>query len=161
MSILKSDFKKFLWAAIVSLLMIFVGFYFMPEIFGPEVLFETKIINNDEEVGVLEPSVEIMVLEQGEGRQTEAGDVLTVHYIGTLVDGTQFDSSLDRGEPFVFTLGVGKVIRGWDKGLLGMRIGEKRRLTVPPELGYGVDGVPELIPPNATLIFEVELLEIE
>jgi len=102
----------------------------------------------------------IEILKQGTGEGAENGEEATVNYIGTLPDGTKFDSSYDRGLPFRFTLGAGQVIQGWDKGILGMKVGEKRRLTIPPELGYGSQGVSGVIPPNATLIFEVELLEI-
>ncbi|MBI2484601.1 FKBP-type peptidyl-prolyl cis-trans isomerase [Candidatus Uhrbacteria bacterium] len=98
-------------------------------------------------------------LAEGEGEGAATGDVLRVHYTGTLVDGTKFDSSLDRGVPFEVTLGTGAVIEGWERGLLGMKKGEKRRLTIPPELGYG-DRQAGDIPPNSTLVFEVELLEI-
>ncbi|MFH1392327.1 MAG: FKBP-type peptidyl-prolyl cis-trans isomerase [bacterium] len=102
----------------------------------------------------------IEVLQEGAGQEAQNNDKLSVHYTGTLEDGTKFDSSLDRGAPFEFVLGQGQVIQGWDKGLLGMKIGEKRKLTIAPELAYGEQGAEELIPPNATLIFEVELLEI-
>lgn len=101
------------------------------------------------------------VLKIGSGKAAEAGDTVVVHYTGTLLDGTKFDSSLDRGTPFSFTLGNGSVIQGWEQGVLGMRIGEKRRLTIPSDLAYGKNGVPGAIPPNATLTFEVELLEIK
>lgn len=87
------------------------------------------------------------------------GDLLTVHYVGTLQDGTKFDSSIDRGQPFQFTLGAGQVIKGWDKGLLGMKVGEKKTLTIQPEDGYGDQAVGP-IPANSVLIFEVELLKI-
>ena len=82
------------------------------------------------------------------------------HYTGWLLDGTKFDSSLDRGKPLSFVLGKGQVIQGWDKGVQGMKVGGKRKLTVPPELGYGTRGFPGAIPPNATLVFEVELLGV-
>ena len=89
------------------------------------------------------------------------GNKVSVHYTGWLENGTKFDSSLDRGQPFEFTLGAGQVIQGWDLGIVGMKVGEKKKLTIPPELGYGTTGTPGgPIPPNATLIFEVELLKI-
>jgi len=100
------------------------------------------------------------ILKEGNGEVAENGDTVSVHYIGTLEDGTKFDSSLDRGTPFSFTIGEGKVIAGWDQGLLGMKIGEKRKLTIPPNLAYGEYGIPGAIPENATLIFEIELLGI-
>ena len=99
-------------------------------------------------------------LTTGEGPTAAAGQRVTVHYTGWLTDGSKFDSSLDRGEPFAFSLGRGMVIRGWDEGVAGMQVGGKRRLTIPPQLGYGAHGAGGVIPPNATLVFEVELLEI-
>lgn len=100
------------------------------------------------------------VLQGGSGNAAKKGDNVVVHYTGTLTNGDQFDSSVDRNTPFNFTLGAGQVIRGWDEGVEGMKIGEKRKLTIPPEMGYGAQGVGP-IPPNSTLIFEVELLEIK
>ncbi len=99
-------------------------------------------------------------LEEGTGTEAEAGKQVTVHYTGWLVDGTKFDSSLDRNQPFSFALGKGQVIRGWDEGVQGMKVGGKRKLTIPPQLGYGARGAGGVIPPNATLAFEVELLEV-
>ena len=98
--------------------------------------------------------------EVGEGTAAQTGDSVAVHYTGWLEDGTKFDSSLDRGSPFTFVLGTGGVIAGWDEGLEGMQVGGKRQLRIPSELGYGASGSPPAIPPNATLIFEVELMGI-
>jgi FKBP-type peptidyl-prolyl cis-trans isomerase len=98
--------------------------------------------------------------EEGNGPQPETGDLVQAHYTGWLEDGTKFDSSLDRGQPFEFTLGVGQVIPGWDEGMGTMRQGGWRRLIIPPDLGYGEGGSPPSIPPNATLIFDVELLAV-
>lgn len=99
-------------------------------------------------------------LAEGEGNVAEAGQRVSVHYTGWLSDGTQFDSSVSRNEPFQFSLGKGMVIRGWDEGVAGMKVGGKRKLTIPPQLGYGAQGAGGVIPPNATLVFEVELLDI-
>ena len=100
-------------------------------------------------------------LHEGTGKEAQKGKRITVHYTGRLEDGTKFDSSLDRGQPFTLTLGAGQVIEGWDKGFNGMKEGGKRKLTIPPEMGYGTHGAGGVIPPNATLIFEVELLRVQ
>ncbi|HWH72525.1 MAG TPA: FKBP-type peptidyl-prolyl cis-trans isomerase [Candidatus Sulfotelmatobacter sp.] len=105
--------------------------------------------------------MKIEKLTSGTGAAPKRGDTVTVHYTGWLTDGTKFDSSVDRKEPFSFVLGNGQVIRGWDEGVAAMRIGDKARLTIPPDLAYGPQGYPGVIPPNATLIFEVELLSVE
>lgn len=99
-------------------------------------------------------------LKVGDGPEAVSGKTVEVHYTGWLEDGTKFDSSLDRGEPFSFRLGAGEVIEGWDQGVAGMKVGGKRKLTIPPELGYGQEGAGGVIPPGATLVFEVQLLGV-
>ena len=99
-------------------------------------------------------------LKVGDGAEAKNGDRVEVHYTGWLENGTKFDSSVDRGKPFPFPLGAGRVIKGWDQGVAGMKVGGKRKLIIPPALGYGERGAGGVIPPNATLIFEVELLKI-
>lgn len=97
----------------------------------------------------------------GTGREVKAGDTVTVHYIGTLANGTKFDSSYDRKQPFETQIGVGQVIKGWDEGIVGMKVGGKRILIIPPDLGYGAQGAGQAIPPNSILIFQVELLGVK
>ncbi|MBP7831870.1 MAG: FKBP-type peptidyl-prolyl cis-trans isomerase [Candidatus Pacebacteria bacterium] len=119
---------------------------------------------NDNQQGVYENilaegKLKTVTTVEGSGAESKLGDKVTVNYTGTLTNGTVFDSSIPRGEPFMFTLGEGRVIQGWELGVLGMKVGEKRTLTIAPELGYG-DANLGTIPPNSTLIFEVELLAI-
>src|SRR4051794_34412121 len=104
--------------------------------------------------------VQIEEIRQGTGAQATAGKKVTVHYVGTLTDGKKFDSSRDRGKGFSFTLGAGEVIAGWDQGVAGMQVGQIRKLTISPDLAYGAGGFPPVIPPNSTLVFEVELLDV-
>ncbi|MBU1178859.1 FKBP-type peptidyl-prolyl cis-trans isomerase [Patescibacteria group bacterium] len=139
--------KKIIYSLVVIIIILAMaaaGYIFMPK------------KNPTQEISGLK----METLKEGNGQAAENNDTVTVHYTGTLENGTKFDSSLDRGEPFTFTLGSGYVIKGWDLGVLGMKIGEKRRLIISPELGYGPRAIGS-IPPNSTLIFEVELLEIE
>jgi len=111
---------------------------------------------------VQQSEMKIETLKQGAGKVAENGNIVSVHYTGTLKNGTKFDSSLDREAPFNFKLGAGQVIEGWDLGVVGMKIGETRKLIIPPEFGYGSQDIGNgLIPPNSTLIFTVELLEIK
>jgi FKBP-type peptidyl-prolyl cis-trans isomerase len=96
----------------------------------------------------------------GRGAEAQPGETIVVHYVGTLTDGTEFDSSRHRGTPFVFRLGANQVIKGWEQGVAGMRVGQVRVLRIPPDLAYGPVGHPPVIPANATLVFEIELLEV-
>ena len=105
-------------------------------------------------------NLKIETLTSGTGVQPKKGNVVVVHYTGWLTDGSKFDSSVDRNAPFEFALGLGQVIGGWDQGVATMKVGDKVKLTIPPELAYGREGYPGAIPPNATLIFEVELLDV-
>ncbi len=99
-------------------------------------------------------------IREGAGSEAVAGKTVSVHYVGTLTNGSKFDSSRDRGDPFKFKLGAGQVIKGWDQGVAGMKVGGLRKLTIPHELAYGERGYPPVIPPRSTLVFEVELLDV-
>ncbi len=105
-------------------------------------------------------SLQIEEIQVGTGAEAKSGQSVSVHYTGTLTNGSKFDSSRDRKDPFDFQLGAGMVIKGWDQGVAGMKVGGRRKLTIPPELGYGAGGYPPVIPPNSTLIFDIELLEV-
>ena len=127
---------------------------------------EKKVEVKDEEDNQLNKKenmdLKIEITQEGSGEVvSKKGDTISVHYTGKLEDGTKFDSSVDRGAPFEFTIGAGMVIEGWEKGFLDMKVGEKRILTIPPEMGYGPQGAVGVIPPNATLIFDVELVDIK
>lgn len=122
--------------------------------FAP-VLFAAEPVTTQTDSGL-----KYIVLKEGSGASPKKGQSVLVHYTGWLTDGTKFDSSVDRGDPFAFRVGVGQVIRGWDEGVLSMKVGEKRKFTIPPKLAYGARGAGRIIPPNATLVFEVELLDL-
>jgi FKBP-type peptidyl-prolyl cis-trans isomerase FkpA len=131
----------------------------------------SNVAENNKEMTVMTSNITELVKNDtvvGEGREAEIGFNVTVHYTGWLYDenaenkkGAKFDSSVDRGEPFKFDLGAGQVIQGWDQGFAGMKIGGKRTLIIPPEMGYGARGAGGVIPPNATLVFDVELLDVK
>ncbi len=121
-----------------------------------KLLQHTQTMNTFNQDGVT-----IEIVQEGQGESVKNGQVAVVHYTGMFLDGKVFDSSIPRGQTFPVQLGAGMVIEGWEKGLLGMKVGEKRRLTIPPELGYGARGAGGVIPPNATLLFDVELIEIQ
>lgn len=142
----------FLGIALLGLCIFFIfGFYQ-----GPNLLPQSANQTTNEQV----TDLKIEDIKEGTGSAVQSGDTISIHYKGTLTDGSTFDSSYDRGEPFETQIGVGTVIEGWDKGVVGMKVGGKRKLTIPPALGYGEQAAGQ-IPPNSTLIFEVELLEIK
>lgn len=148
---------NYLFWLIVAVLVVAIGAIVVLGLKSPKAeVTQTPATQNMNET----QSLKIEDLTVGTGKTAENGDTVTVNYKGTLTNGKQFDSSYDRGQPFKFTLGAGQVIAGWDQGLLGMKVGGKRKLTIPPELGYGSRGAGADIPPNATLIFEVELLDV-
>lgn len=121
----------------------------------------STMVESDAEVVVTESGLQIKDLVVGTGEHPEQGAIVVVHYTGWLVDGTKFDSSVDRGTPFEFTLGQGRVIKGWDEGVATMRVGGKRELTIPPELAYGDEPRGNVIKAGDTLVFEIELLEVK
>lgn len=141
---------------IILIVMIGGGYFFGQKPANNQPIEEEKITSENNE----NQTVKTEILKEGSGAEAKTGDAVTVHYTGALENGVKFDSSLDRGTPFEFTLGQNRVIQGWELGVLGMKVGEKRKLTIPSELGYGATGAGRAIPPNATLIFEVELLKI-
>lgn len=128
----------------------------------PAAPIETPTVQSFPAPGVVADVTELQIedLALGTGTEATTGTVVTVHYTGWLTDGTKFDSSVDSGQPFEFTLGAGYVIPGWDVGVAGMKVGGYRRLTIPSDMGYGAAGAGGVIPPNATLVFDVELLAV-
>ncbi len=128
---------------------------------GKEMADQKKSGNTELEMQTTKSGLKYQIVKDAKGPKPEKGDLVIVHYTGTLPDGTKFDSSRDRGKPFSFQVGTGQVIPGWDEGLMMMGSGDNWILTIPPELAYGERGVPGVIPPNSTLIFDVELLEVK
>ena len=167
--------KKYLFAIIFLVIIAVVGGI---AVFSGKGASQKQLLATPLPTGTIEATIEptatgsgkptmevdkLIILDEkvGTGTIAAAGKKVTVNYVGTLADGTKFDSSYDRGTPFSFNLGAGEVIQGWDQGVAGMNVGGKRKLTIPPSLGYGAQGVPGVIPGGATLIFEVELLKVE
>lgn len=164
----KRDTKTYIMYGVVIGLFVLGLFYFFKKSItdSPPAPESDKTVAQEPEVGEnnLMPDASGLKTEDvkvGTGDEAAPGKSVTVHYVGTLQDGTKFDSSRDRGEPFTFNLGAGEVIPGWDYGVAGMKVGGVRKLTIPPELAYGEYGAPPTIGPNETLLFEVELLKVE
>ncbi|MDB9511867.1 FKBP-type peptidyl-prolyl cis-trans isomerase [Kamptonema animale CS-326] len=127
---------------------------------APATIAGNNMTENTEKTITTPSGLKYTEIKEGDGAEPKTGQTVVVHYTGTLENGTKFDSSRDRGSPFQFKIGVGQVIKGWDEGVGTMKVGGRRKLIIPPELGYGARGAGGVIPPNATLIFDVELLKI-
>lgn len=153
--------KKFFIVFIVLAAVILIGFLAWRLDFQKEQLAQVSEPEKNMDNNKIVDGLKTEILQEGAGPLAKSGDTVEAHYTGYLENGDVFDSSIGRGQPFSFTLGAGQVIKGWDLGIVGMKIGEKRKLTIPPELGYGAAGVPGVILPNAILIFEIELMAIK
>jgi len=151
--------KKDLVSLVLILVVIVAVFYILMKPKDLNAPLDNNTTTNEQDNQIME-NLKIETIQEGAGEGAKNGDNVTVHYTGTLIDGTKFDSSVDRGQPFTFNLGSGQVIQGWEQGILGMKVGEKRKLTIPSEMGYGERGAGNIIPPNATLIFDVEMIGI-
>jgi len=163
---------KIIGIVLIAALVIVLGIYFLrgsekvDDVIGSDESDMMQDQNSTNEAdtssqdGLKDTSMQFSITTEGSGVGAAKGDKVTVHYTGWLEDDTKFDSSVDRGAPFNFVLGAGEVIAGWDAGVAGMKVGEVRQLIIPPELAYGERGTPGAIPPNATLIFTVEMLAI-
>jgi len=151
--------KNLLIALVAGLVVFAIALYF---IFGlNDKPSEEAKVDTATTADATPKNLKIEDLKVGTGEAVKSGDNIVINYLGTLTNGTKFDSSYDRGTPFETQIGVGQVIKGWDLGVIGMKVGGKRKLTIPPELGYGEQGSGDKIPPNSTLIFEVELMGIK
>lgn len=153
---------KYTYIAVGAIVLALVLLFVFKDKEQPQTMTQDQ--NENEPIDSSQATAQTLLVEDtqvGTGEEAIAGKTITVHYTGTFQDGTKFDSSLDRGEPFSLVLGEGRVIAGWEQGLLGMKVGGKRKLTIPPSLAYGENGIPGAIPPNSTLIFQVELLAVE
>ena len=165
--------KKAIWIGVAILVIVGVSWFFLKlgqQTTLPEDTAKIGTVNTDNNTNMATAmpagrqdsgKLQIEDIKVGTGSAVTAGDTVVMQYTGTLTNGTKFDSSYDHGKPFTTRIGVGQVIEGWDMGIPGMKVGGKRKLTIPPALGYGEHGAGGVIPPNATLIFEVELLEIK
>jgi len=151
--------KKNILIIAAIILIVIVAIYFWPKQNQSNQPMENQ--NNEQVLNTYDiQGMKVEILKNGSGSEAKKGDNVLVHYTGTLINGKKFDSSVDRGEPLPFTLGENRVIQGWELGVLGMKLGEKRRLTIPPQLAYGSQAVGDIIPANSTLIFEVEMVGI-
>jgi FKBP-type peptidyl-prolyl cis-trans isomerase len=174
----KKAYKALITFGIVVLLVIIAGKFFLrPVQTVPQATEEPLQMESSEDIILSSPSAEMVQGEEilegqvtelkieditvGTGAEAVAGKKAIVHYTGYLTNGTVFDSSVNRGQPFGFNLGAGEVIKGWDEGVTGMKVGGKRKLTIPPDMAYGEAGAGGVIPPNATLVFDVELVDVE